>query len=228
MGLVEIVQGEPLDVLEDGEPQVAHRALPDPDGALDLRDRQKPSEQQVAEVDEAHQQNPSIGNRRAGKVCQVTVDADLDELRTEQLRAGGQQGEGEVEDEGAAIGADVAGQAQERSPAHSLLGERFFELDVDLLGHHAPLARALWRRRVLTQENEAESACQWRPDLTLYSPQQDEVPALQRNSRPSDRTTRRSCNQSRAAGPAAGENRGKGEREKRPLGFGHSLSARQE
>ena len=57
VGLVEIAERKPLDVLEDLQPQIVHHALADADGRADLRDGQGPAEEKIAEVDCADDQD---------------------------------------------------------------------------------------------------------------------------------------------------------------------------
>jgi hypothetical protein len=85
MGFVEIVQREPLNMLEDREPEIVHSALTDGNGALDLGGGEEPANQQVAEVNGADHEYPPERGLRAGEAGEVTVDTDLDELGAQQL-----------------------------------------------------------------------------------------------------------------------------------------------
>ena len=85
VGFIEVIERKPLDVLEDRQTQIVHRALADGDGAFDLGHGQEPTEQQIGEVDRADNQDAPECGLRAGNVGKVTVDANLNEFRAQQL-----------------------------------------------------------------------------------------------------------------------------------------------
>ena len=63
VGPVEIIERQPLDVLEDRQTQVVHSALADGDGAFDLGGRQEPSQQKVAQINQADDEDALKGGR---------------------------------------------------------------------------------------------------------------------------------------------------------------------
>ena len=130
VGLVEVVEGKFLDVFEDGHAQVVHRALADADRALHLRDGEPPADEQIAEIDQADDEDAVHRRFRRSSPGEETVDADLDELRSEQRRRRGQHGEDEVQRERPSVRPDIAEQAAERPGAHAALLEFLFQLDV--------------------------------------------------------------------------------------------------
>src|SRR6266516_1294152 len=119
-------------MLEDGEAEVVHRTLADADGAFDLGDGEHPPKEQVSQVEQADHEDSLIGRAGAGKVREVSVDADLDELRAKQLRDGGSQGEPQVERKSTAIGPLITGEPGKGRPVHPLLRELLFEFEIDL------------------------------------------------------------------------------------------------
>ena len=127
VGLVEVIERKPLDVLEDCQTQIVHRALADGDGAFDLGCGQKPTEQQVGQVDHADQQNAPECVLCADQIREVTVDAELNELRAEQLGQRRQQRQEQVESEQTPVRAHITKQPQERRPAHGLLLESLLQ-----------------------------------------------------------------------------------------------------
>ena len=67
--------------------------MADGDGVADLGHGQQPAQEQVAQVDEAQNEDAAPGRRRLGEIRQIPVNAYLNELRPEQGRDGGQQGQ---------------------------------------------------------------------------------------------------------------------------------------
>ncbi len=135
VGLVEIVQREPLNVFEDRFAQVVHRPLANGDGALDLHHGEKPAEQQVAEIKRADEEDAAQGGLGRRDVGQIAVDSDLDEFRPQQLRKRGQHREQQVEEQRPPVWPHIARQPPKGPGAHRFLREGFFQQDV-VIGRH--------------------------------------------------------------------------------------------
>ena len=127
VGFIEVIERKPLDVLEDRQTQIVHRALADGDGAFDLRRRKEPADQQITEINQADGEDAVERGLGAGKADEVTVDADLNKFRSHQLRSRRQQHKAQLEPENPPVRTDVAEQPQKRRLAHGLLLECFFK-----------------------------------------------------------------------------------------------------
>src|SRR5205085_4405323 len=98
-------------------------------------DGKNPVHEKARKIYGANHRDTSHGNARAGKIREITVDAELDKFRAEQLSARGQDREDQIQDKGTAVWPHISRQTPERRDAHRLLGELLFEEDVVVMSH---------------------------------------------------------------------------------------------
>src|SRR5215813_5859322 len=113
MGPIEIIERKPLNMLEDLQTQIVHRALSYSNRAFNLPSRQPPSEQQVEKVKGAHRQDAFQGQPYGAELNQVSIDSQLNELGPQQLGRGCPGGKKQVQRKHPAVWRQRPRQAKE-------------------------------------------------------------------------------------------------------------------
>ena len=127
-------------MFENGHPQIVHGPLSHTNRGTDLSHGERPSQEQVGQVEAPDDEDSPHRPFRFRIPSQLPVNAQLDQLGTGQPRSRGDERQGDIEQVSPPIRAGIAAQSAQDTPPHLGLRKLLVQRDVVVGGHDQRVA----------------------------------------------------------------------------------------